>query len=198
MQGRHWILTASGKKFSPIDPDPRDVDILDIAHALSHLCRYTGHTRKLYTVAQHCCHVSDACSPENRLWGLLHDSTEAYCNDIAKPLKISLPDYNEIEARVARAVAIHFGLPLEEPSEVKELDKRIVANEFRDLFFSLPTDFELPPSLPGLRIKPWSPRRAREQFLLRFWELSPPDYKRPSLFYRLCGRFFTEHRGAGR
>lgn len=66
-----WMQTASGRMFWPVDPRPEDVEINDIAHALSLTCRYCGHVREFYSVAQHSVLVSDAAPAENRLWPLL-------------------------------------------------------------------------------------------------------------------------------
>jgi len=67
-----WIATASGRKMFPLDPRAEDIAIEDIAKALSQLCRFTGHCRSFYSVAEHCLRVSHACDPADALWGLLH------------------------------------------------------------------------------------------------------------------------------
>jgi hypothetical protein len=48
-----WIQTFSGRRFYPADPRPDDMDIGDVAHALSMVCRFNGHVRFHYSVAQH-------------------------------------------------------------------------------------------------------------------------------------------------
>ena len=73
-----WLQTYTGKKFYPFDPREEEVDILDIAHALSQLCRFGGHTKEFYSVAEHCVLVSMCCPSEVKLLGLLHDAAEAY------------------------------------------------------------------------------------------------------------------------
>jgi len=84
-----WIAVHSGKKVDPFEFKPEDVNLLDIAHSLSQLCRFTGHTDRFYSVAQHCVLVShvlegkDGCGQH----GLLHEVDEPYLNDISSPVK---------------------------------------------------------------------------------------------------------------
>src|ERR1700724_2684254 len=83
-----WQQTFTGRRFYPLSPRVEDVCIEDIAHALSNICRYGGHCREFYSVAQHCNMVSD-WMPEFKLEGLLHDSPEAYIGDMVRPVKHS-------------------------------------------------------------------------------------------------------------
>jgi hypothetical protein len=135
MDGRvgDWIQTYSGGRFWPLDPRAEEVEIIDIAHALSQICRYNGHCRMFYSVAQHSMLVAAACSAENRLWGLMHDAAEAYLADVVRPVKHCLEGWEAIEERVLRAIAERFGLAWPVPAEVKEIDTRILINEKRDL-----------------------------------------------------------------
>ena len=77
-----WLQTYTGIQFWPLDPRPEEIDIQDIAHALSLLCRFNGHCQRFYSVAEHSVHVSTILAPEFGLWGLLHDAAEAYLSDI--------------------------------------------------------------------------------------------------------------------
>jgi len=83
-----WIQTYTGKRFWPLDPRPEDVDILDIAHSLSLLCRFTGHTSSFYSVSQHSILVAQEVPKRLRLWALFHDAAEAYIGDIARPTNL--------------------------------------------------------------------------------------------------------------
>jgi hypothetical protein len=85
-----WILTYTGKRFSLADPHPEQVDINDIAHALSLVNRWGGHTRMPYSVAAHSVMVADLVAkiaPDLALAALLHDAPEAYLGDVCRPLK---------------------------------------------------------------------------------------------------------------
>jgi uncharacterized protein len=85
-----WIQTVTGKQFWPMDAQPEEVDIEDIAHALSLPCRFNGHCKQFYSVAEHSIHVSRVVSNENAARGLLHDAAEAYLSYIPQPVKREL------------------------------------------------------------------------------------------------------------
>ena len=133
------IRTYTGKNFNLKDPDPNQVDIEDIAHALSNLCRFTGHTKFFYSVAQHSLLVSkmllrDGYSHEVALYGLLHDATEAYIGDIASPLKNLIPVYKKIERRIEKTIAKKFNLNWRVARAIiKEYDLMALNTERRDL-----------------------------------------------------------------
>lgn len=129
------IATFSGRIINPFDPDPADIAIEDIAHALSLQCRFTGHTKHLYTVAQHSLLATDLVDTEYKLWALLHDATEAYLADIARPVKAMWPEYKTYEQRLMEAVAARFGLaeefPMPEP--VRLADDLLLKSEIEYL-----------------------------------------------------------------
>lgn len=135
---KYWIQTASGIAFDLENPKPHMVIIEDIAHALSVSNRFNGHTRKPYSVAQHAVLVSSKCSPENKMWGLLHDATEAYVGDMVSPLKRMLPEFSKIERKVMDAICVKFDLPLEMPVEVHEVDYRMLVTEAKCLLGNPP------------------------------------------------------------
>jgi hypothetical protein len=124
-----WMQTYTAKAFYPLSPAVEDIDPLDIAHALSLLCRYGGHSSRFYSVAEHSVLMSHAVAPENALWALLHDAAEAYLGDVIRPLKRALPAYALIEDNVMAFICARFGLDVECPAEVKEADNRILVNE---------------------------------------------------------------------
>lgn len=133
-----WFYTHSGIKFYMLDPRVEDIDIHDIAHSLSHICRYGGHCPSFYSVARHSYYVALALKEygkELALYGLLHDAAEAYIGDMIRPLKYSpgLEAYREAEDKVMAVICEKFGLPKEQPSEVKLMDDRIMMAEKRDL-----------------------------------------------------------------
>ena len=124
-----FIHTYSGKKFYALDPKSEDIDLSDIAHALSNLCRFGGHSPVFYSVAEHSVLVSEAVPVKDALWGLLHDASEAYLCDIPRPFKPYLSNYKELEERIQRTIGNAFGLSWPIPESVHFIDRNIVAAE---------------------------------------------------------------------
>lgn len=129
-----WIETYRGGKFFPADPRPEHVDIVEIAHALSMICRFTGHTQWHYSVAQHSVHVAKLMGPDpsRMLYGLLHDASEAYLSDVASPVK-ALPEfegYRLIERRLQACVYRRYGLdPEAVPADLAKADMVMLVAE---------------------------------------------------------------------
>ena len=110
---KNTIKVAAGHYVDLLDPSPDSIDINSIASALSKICRFGGHCPRFYTVAEHSVHaVNLAASSDLSLNALraifLHDAAEAYCGDVVKPLKVMLPEYSAVEARIESAISIKF------------------------------------------------------------------------------------------
>jgi len=171
-----WIETFSGKKFLPQAPDPRKIDIVDIAHALSMKCRYGGHTRQFYSVAQHSVIVSTVVPEEYALEGLLHDAAEAYMPDIPRTMRTHLVGADEFENQIHLAVAHRFSLVYPYPEIVVQADDRILVDEARDLMHSCGAEWEweswgLSGKGYGIKVKPVLPKEAHEMFVTRYASL---------------------------
>jgi len=174
-----FIETFTGRRFQPLDPDPLYICIEDIAHALSQQCRFTGHTRVHYSVAEHSVRVAEllaswGATQDEQLWGLLHDASEAYLVDIPSPLKC-MPEfapYREAETCLMGAVCDRFGLVYVQPPKVTLADAVMLATEARDLMPHRPEHWiglkEAP--LPGV-IVPWTATQAEREFLHLFGKL---------------------------
>lgn len=169
-----WIQTFSGRRFNPTQPDYRSIVIQDIAHALSMQCRFSGHCRYFYSVAQHSVLVSHICDQGDALWGLMHDASEAYLVDVPRPLKQSgkFQAYLDFEEKMQEAVCQRFGLSIKEPPSVKVADKALLATEARDLMAPLHPDWRQPVDPLPFRIEPWDPARAKVEFMDRFSKLT--------------------------
>jgi hypothetical protein len=132
---RDWFLTATGRQVFVTDPQPEDIVVADIAQALSRICRFGGHVRNFYSVAQHSVWVSERLPERLMRKGLLHDAPEAYLGDVVRPLKRELPDYVRLEALWWKAICERFQLPEEGDAEVKAVDLRALMTERRDLTY---------------------------------------------------------------
>jgi len=176
MTGRgDWMQTFTGRAFYPLDPRVEDIDPLDIAHALSLLCRYGGHVQRFYSVAEHCVLMSEVVAPVNALWALLHDATEAYLGDMIRPLKHAMPDYRAVEDQLTQVICNRFGLGWDCPADVKLADNRILRDE-RDALMAEPPmpwhSIEQVPAL-GVEIQCWSAQEAEARYLARLELLLP-------------------------
>ncbi len=170
-----WIQTYTGRRFNLVNPKMEDVCIEDIAHSLSNLCRFTGHTREFYSIAQHSVNVSYFCDRVDALYGLLHDASEGLgFNDINSPLKRTpqLEGYRELEKNMQGVIYGAFGLSDKEPASVKISDLLMLATEARDLLSPLHYDWNMPLNPVPFKIEPLSPKEAKALFLNRFDELT--------------------------
>ena len=154
-----WIQTFTGQRFWPLDPHPDEVDIRDIAHALSMLCRFTGHTKRFWSVAEHSLLVARLAPERLKLAALLHDATEAYLSDISRPMKrqLEFAYYREAEARLLRVIGERFGVPMADFEACKEADRWALGLEARDLMGDLRPGWEwctqtLPESVAAMKL----------------------------------------------
>ncbi len=170
------IRTASGRLVQPAAVAPGEIDITDLAHALSQQCRFGGHTDRFYSVAQHSVAVSRLAAgvePTAGLWGLLHDASEAYLVDLPQPLKVlpAFAGYRAIEADVQARIYARFGLTGAVPDVVHWADEQQLAIEFRDLMPARAGDAWAAEAAGAAPLKPMRPRTAKAAFLQRFLEL---------------------------
>lgn len=167
--------TVSGHVFHYATPAHSVLTLEDIAHALSNLCRYGGHTRTFYSYAQHAVLVSRLVPPADRLAALLHDAPKAVLGNVQTALKPLLPDYRAMEERVLQAIHQRFGLPWPVPASIHAAALIVRATERRDL---MPQHTAAWPELDGIQpldqpILPMSPDTARRNFFARYRDLTP-------------------------
>lgn len=176
-----WIQTYTGRRFYPLEPSHEDVYIEDVAHALSLMCRFGGHCKQFYSVAQHSVMVSKNCAYS--LHGLLHDAEEAYFADVCRPVKRSLRQIgitalDEAAHKIMEAVSYRFGLvwSVDVEVEVKRADNILLATEGRDLMRPMAdgsswTSTDVFPTL-NVKVIPVSSVEAERMFLDRYTELT--------------------------
>lgn len=172
------IELYSGKYFDPENLDALEIRIDDIAHSLSNICRYNGHSEKFYSVAEHSVLVANCLLKMGHdmntcLWGLLHDAPETYIGDIPAPLKcypLVTDRFEEIEGDLMYRIANRFGVSGGMiPEVVDTVDKSMYYYEAKELLcsrgYSAPV-FTL--RLPVDRLFLWTPEQAFEQFMNLF------------------------------
>ena len=168
------ILLHGGEYFDFVDPEASAFTILDIAHGLSNICRFTGQCRKFYSVAEHSVMASRLIEPEFAFEALMHDAAEAFVGDVSSPLKGLLRDYRVIEARVNAAICRRFGLPPILSDAVKRVDLAMLKTEQAQLM----RNRDNWPMLSGfeafaIELPCWTPEVAEAMFLQRVEELRP-------------------------
>lgn len=172
---RSSIATFGGGRINPLDPDPNDIDLQSLAHSLSNQCRWTGHVSSFYSVAEHCVLVSHIVPT---LEALLHDGSEAYLSDLARPIKKAAglgEVYLEVEAGLERAIAERFGFsPPPMSDEVRAADDAMLRQEAKQLlphFGAIMSD----PPLGTPKVNCWTPVEAKYEFIWRFRALGGVD-----------------------
>jgi uncharacterized protein len=185
-----WMITASGRRFWPLDPREADVDFHDIAHHLSQLVRYGGAGAPFYSVAEHsvllALHMKKitrdpALGRRLALWALLHDASEAYFADVIRPVKRFVPALGVIELALDRCIWMRAGLlrsgdAVAMPTDVKAADVAIVGDEVRALFGEAKLAAAGWTSLPdgiGTEIQGWQPKVAELHFKAALFDLAP-------------------------
>jgi hypothetical protein len=174
-----YLQTVSGKWVNPLDPDPEQFDIEDIARALGNLCRFGGHCRTFYSVAQHSVIVSQLVEErggdaEDVFAALMHDAAEAYLGDMPHPLKHRSAlgaAFKEAERELEAAIEAHFAIKADVP-EVKRADRALLATERR----AFSAERWRWPELEGvealdLELEAMAPEDATKAFLDRYAEL---------------------------
>ena len=139
--GEGILVTYSGEEISLLNIEEVKINIEDIAHALSYICRFAGQCKQFYSVGSHsinCLRVAEhfGYSDELKLYTLLHDATEAYICDMPSPLKKILPEYKKYENDLESIIHKRFGLnQLTEfdKAKIKEIDKIVFSQEWKEL-----------------------------------------------------------------
>lgn len=126
------IKTFSGR-MDPLSPVVEEINIEDIAHALSRQCRYNGHCVGFISVARHSIWVAEHLESQGfdeviQLTGLLHDAAEAYLGDLVRPIKHSSfgVEYLKVEAVLETVISKRFLIPYPFPVAVREADNYVL------------------------------------------------------------------------
>lgn len=169
------IQTFTGRYIDLLAPKQDDFRLVDIAHSLSLVNRFAGHTVHPYSVAQHSVLCARLVPPEFELEALFHDAQEAYIGDVSTPLKALLPEYRRIEDQIESCLRGKLCLTDIKAPEVKRADLIMLATEHRDL---MPQDHSYWPHLEGIDpaakyIDRWSPEEAAAEFIRMALKLIP-------------------------
>lgn len=174
-----WIMTYTGIKFFPFNPDIDSFVIEDIAHSLANQCRFNGHTKSYYSVAQHSVNVSRICG-EHSLCGLLHDGTEAYFSDLPTPIKKRMNNVVNMENNLACTLSRKFGFPFPFPEEVKDADKSMLNIEGMEFMGWEERYYDEVPEIDmyecSVDMYPHTPDTAKKMFLEEYEKITEDSY----------------------
>lgn len=174
MISKAWIQTYTGRRFDILDPKPEQFVIEDIAHALSMLCRFTGHCKHFYSVGQHSYLGSFLVPKQDALWFLLHDASEGFVGDMNRPMKHFTPAgqaYQEVEEKIMRTICAKFDLAWPQPESVHEVDNEMLFAEKDQIMVPIQWDNWGDQKSAQVRIHEMSPREVEVLFLNRFYQL---------------------------
>jgi hypothetical protein len=170
------IQTYTGLIFYPLDPRIEEIEVDDVAHALSNKARFTGHTRRFYSTGEHSVRVSrhlasTGASLMEQYVGLHHDDTDAYLPDVPTPLKV-LPEFKwfrDLEKHMQSLCFQRFGCVVEDYSVIKNSDIVLLLTEKRDLMPKKNSNwnhkYTQSPIPEPYHIDPWEPAFAEQMYL---------------------------------
>lgn len=178
--GGAWIETFSGIKFHFLNPQPSEIRIKDIAHALSLTCRFSGQCKRFYSVAEHSIRVAEIVPYKYKLQALLHDASEAYLPDLPRPMKVGLSAFRMLEWSILKAIwdkYLSYDWRVEDringiKAIIKKADNILLATEARDLMANTNDWATLPEPLKEIIKSPLDSGNAEKLFLNRFYKYS--------------------------
>jgi hypothetical protein len=110
------------------------IKVEDVAHALSLICRYNGHSKRFYSVGEHTIVLAkyierNGGTARECLTALCHDNSEYLIGDKVTPLKRLMPEFCVYEETLHEASARKFGTIWPHPNWIKEIDTRVLKDE---------------------------------------------------------------------
>lgn len=172
------IRLHSGAMFNYNAPHESDVTIDDIATALSNVCRFAGHLPQFYSVAQHAVNISRIVPDEHAFSALMHDTAEAFTNDLPTPLKQAVPIFKELEVKIESAMArkFQFQYPLHDTVKLADLQMLALEKVFVKKDYS---NWDILDGVKYLHLREdvnldeLTPQVAKRAFLTRYEQLRP-------------------------
>lgn len=177
IQLNQGIALLSGSMFDYNNPEDSEVEIEDIATALANVCRFSGHLHYFYSVAQHAVNTSYIVSPDLAFDALMHDTAEAFTNDLPTPLKIALPVFKDLEVKIESAMSKRFGFNYPLSPEIKLADLQMLKMEKEKIKrdkseWTILEGVETSHLVDKVELRMLTPPQARRWFLSRYYELT--------------------------
>lgn len=176
MDNKSYYETYTGEIFTVSEIEPKHINLYDLAHHGSHLCRFVGAVKFHYTIAQHQVYAARILWEETSdatlaMCGLVHDGSEIITSDVASPIKRGLTDYIAMENKVQEVIAKKYGLPYPWPHELEVVDKRLLVTEARDLkepTWMVRHAYKYGEPYSHFVIEEWSSEKAKQEYIKMF------------------------------
>jgi hypothetical protein len=186
-------VCVSGEILDIFNPNPINIDLIDIGWGLANQIRFGGQCLFPYSVGQHSVLLSRMVPEHLAAVALMHDAAEAYVGDIITPLKKLMPEFEVAEHKILRVVfekfstfyhPLDFGLM----EEFKTYDLQICWHEANTLqpYQTWTKDREVCPEIKSHRILQWTPEETRRAFFERADELIPQKMSWMQRYVRFC------------
>ena len=173
MTDKDWIQTYTGKKFCFRNPILQDISIIDISHSLSNICRFNGHCKQFYSVAEHSVYLSRQFeNSQLAMEALLDDAAEAYIGDMSRPLKNinEMSAYRKIEQIIDEMIRERFSLSKYRNAEIIDMDTRLLITERNQIMSRPPDDWGIKVEPLKIKIQCLNPSEAKEFFEQRYFQ----------------------------
>jgi 5'-deoxynucleotidase YfbR-like HD superfamily hydrolase len=128
-------ITRSGARIDLQNPNVDNIPITDIAHQLSHICRWGGIPEHFFSVAEHCIMTAALAPPEDKLEALMHDCEEAILGDNITPLKYMIPQLVDLGNLIRDLFYKKFGVNSSH-DRIKIYDKKQLDWEYENIIQS--------------------------------------------------------------
>lgn len=139
-----WMITITGREhhLTSWQKLANTPTIEEVAHSLALINRFTGHTHRPYSVAEHSLlvlHIAriEGASPAAQMAALLHDAHEAFVGDVSSPVKWTVGEpWDAFEHGQATALQSAFQVRstmVAHRASVRRWDLTALATERRDL-----------------------------------------------------------------
>jgi hypothetical protein len=186
------MYSFTGRKINPLDVQPADIVIEDIAHHLALCNRFAGATKVPLSVAQHSVYAARICwDTPHALQALLHDASETYLGDVTKWLKKTpeMAGYRAAEDRLQRTIYRKYGCAEETAEVVERADRVLVRYEMSKLLPGCTVALMQPdqernyPPLTAEEIAsvkywiPWTWQKSEVEFLAAFEQLYKGEHR---------------------
>ena len=162
------VYTNRGNQLDLTDPKPNAVDIDDIGWSLSNVCRFGGHSKVFFSLAEHAVAVSYMVSEKLAGQAFAYNFPCAYLGD----MWVSKHFHWTVERwRVWKAISERFGVRYDIYGDVEFADRLATSTELRELTTFPTSAWSGLPQPMSVDVEPIGKEHAYHIFLRRYRSL---------------------------